>query len=97
MSYILLWVHILCIQIIVAKTTTQIVFSGVETIVAVAAVAAVAALSTTLSRPKINAHNQCHGESGTPELLSPHTKSPSECCTPIHDSLVDPVRGTLFV
>ena len=28
-----------------------------------------------------------------PELLYPHTEFPSECCTPIHDSLVDPVRG----
>ena len=36
---------------------------------------------------------RCHGESGIPELLYPHTKFPSECCTPVHDSLVDPVRG----
>ena len=37
--------------------------------------------------------SQCHGESGIPELLYPHTKFPSEYCTPVHDSLVNPVRG----
>ena len=36
--------------------------------------------------------HRCHGESGIPELLYPHTKFPNEYCTPIHDSLVDPVR-----
>ena len=40
---------------------------------------------------------RCHGESGIPELLYPHTKFPSECCTPIHDSLVNPVQGYNFV
>ena len=35
----------------------------------------------------------CHGESGIPELLYPHTKFPSEYCTPVHDSLVNPVQG----
>ena len=39
---------------------------------------------------------RCHGESGIPELLYPHTKFPSEYCTPIHDSLVNPVRGTIL-
>ena len=28
-----------------------------------------------------------------PKLLYPHTKFPSECCTPIYNSLVEPVRG----
>ena len=32
-------------------------------------------------------------DTGIPELVYPHTKFPSECCTPVHDSLVDPVRG----
>ena len=36
---------------------------------------------------------RCHGESGIPDLLYPRTKFPSEYCTPIHDSLVNPVRG----
>ena len=35
----------------------------------------------------------CHGESGIPNLLYPHTKFSSEYCTPVHDSLVDPVWG----
>ena len=30
---------------------------------------------------------------GTPELLYPHTKFPSESCIPVHNSLLDPVRG----
>ena len=34
-----------------------------------------------------------HSESGTPELLYPHTKFPSESCIPVHNSLLDPVRG----
>ena len=42
---------------------------------------------------KMASTDRCHGESGIPELLYPHTKFPSECCTPVHDSLVDPVRG----
>ena len=40
---------------------------------------------------------QCHGESGIPELLYPHTKFPSEYCTPVHDSLVNLFEGTIFV
>ena len=34
---------------------------------------------------------RCHGESGIPKLLYP--KFSSEYCTPVHDSLVNPVRG----
>ena len=34
-----------------------------------------------------------HSEFGTPELLYHHTKFPSESCTPVHNSLLDPVRG----
>ena len=37
--------------------------------------------------------SRCHGECSIPKLLYPHTKFPSERCTPVHDSLVDPVRG----
>ena len=53
--------------------------------------------SLMMSNVKLEKNNaptfRCHGESGIPELLYPHTKFPSECCTPVHDSLVDPVRG----
>ena len=37
-----------------------------------------------------------HGESGIPELLYPHTEFPGEYCTPVHGSLVNPVRGYNF-
>ena len=40
-----------------------------------------------------NGMEPCHGESSIPELLYPHTKVPSEYCTPVHDSLVNHVWG----
>ena len=47
-------------------------------------------IASGVAKPR---HTRCHGESGTPKLLYPHTKLPSEYCTPVHNSLVNPVRG----
>jgi len=36
---------------------------------------------TFMKKRKVGCQPRCHGEPGIPELLYPHTKFPSECCT----------------